>query len=201
MLRRALIMLVVGLLSACVNGNDFDEPAVDLGDFSLGHNVVVAPNVTKGPVSREASDDMLKDAVRGAIAERFDRYEGDRQYHFGVSIEGYVLAQPGVPVLLSPKSLMIVRLTVWDDALGKKLNEEAKQLTIVEEISGGNIIGSGLTKTGDEQLTAIARGVAKSIENYLVEQKNERGWFTGNVLSEEEVQAARAAKAAAAENE
>ena len=49
------IVMALGLLGACTNANDLDKAPVDLGNFALGHNVVVAPNLTKGPASRDAS--------------------------------------------------------------------------------------------------------------------------------------------------
>ena len=178
MVRVLALLLSLSLVAACTGAGDLDKPAVPLGNFALGHNIVVAPKVVKGPLSRDASEEELTTALKKAIADRFDRYEGDKQYHFGVSVEGYVLAQPGVPIVLSPKSVLIVRLTVWDDAAGKKLNEEPKQITVLEQVSGETIIGSGLTQTAEVQLKNLSENVSKSIERYLVRQQKSEGWFT-----------------------
>ncbi|MEL7093573.1 MAG: hypothetical protein AAFN94_17740 [Pseudomonadota bacterium] len=174
----AVLMLVLGL-AACSGAADLNEPPVPLGNFSLTHNVVVAPKAQKGPFSRDATEDELTDAVRAAIAERFDRYNGSKRYHFGVSVEGYVLAVPGVPLVLSPKSALILKLTVWDDAAGGKLNEEPKQITVLESIGSGTLIGSGYTLSAEEQLKQLSQNAAKSIERYLVAQMKEEGWFEG----------------------
>ena len=171
----ALISIVV--LSACNGASDLDKPAVPLGDFNLYHNIVVAPKVQKLPISREVSEEVLTTAVKDAIAERFDRYEGARNYHFGVSVEGYVLAPPGIPLVLAPKSIMILNLTVWDDAAGKKLTEEPHQITVFESLDQGPIVGSGYTKTAEEQLKNLSQNAAKSIETYLVKQNKAEGWF------------------------
>lgn len=178
-----LLAMVLGLtaLAACNGARDLGEPPVPLGDFNLVHNVVVAPKAVKGPLSRELPKPVLTKALQDAIAERFDRYEGSRNYHFGVSIEGYVLAQPGVPLVLSPKSILIVNLTVWDDAEGKKLNEKPHQITVLESLDQGPIIGSGYTKTAEEQIKNLSQNVAKSIETYLVRQNKAEGWFDGTV--------------------
>jgi hypothetical protein len=170
-------LLIMAGLAACTNANDLDRAPVDMGDFRLGHNIVVAPKMQKGPLSREASEEEWAEALTDAIAERFDRYEGDRLYHFGVSVEGYVLAQPGVPVVLSPKSVLIIRLTVWDDAAEKKLNAEPKQITIMETLSGDTMVGSGLTQTKQEQMSNLSRNAAKQIQTYLVRMMNAEGWF------------------------
>lgn len=173
-------MLLTGVLAlaACTGASDLKEPPVPLGNFSLGHNVVVAPKVeTTATVSREVTQEELTDAVKLAIAERFDRYEGAKKYHFGVSIEGYILAKPGVPVLLAPKSAMILRITVWDDAQGKKLTDEPEQLTVLETLDGDSLIGTGWTQTKDTQLRNLSRNAAQAIENYVVKQNAERGWF------------------------
>ena len=171
----ALISIVV--LSACNGASDLNKPAVPLGDFNLYHNIVVAPKVQKLPISREVSEEVLTTAVKDAIAERFDRYEGARNYHFGVSVEGYVLAPPGIPLVLAPKSIMILNLTVWDDAAGQKLTDEPHQITVFESLDQGPIVGSGYTKTAEEQLKNLSQNAAKSIENYLVKQNKAEGWF------------------------
>ena len=178
MLRSVLVLLVFGLLAACGSGKaDLDKPPVALGDFKLGHNVAVAPKVKKGPFSRSASEDELTEAMRSAIAERFDRYDGDKLYHFGISLEGYVLAAPGIPLVASPKSVLIVYVTVWDDAAGKKLNEEPHQITVLETFGTGTVVGSGYTLNKDEQLEQLAQNAAKQVERYLVRQQKEQGWF------------------------
>lgn len=186
MLRVFAFFLGLLSLAACTGSNDFDAPAVELGDFSLAHRVVVAPNLTKGPASREASKEEWISAFKDALSERFDRYEGDRLYHFGVSVEGYVLAQPGIPLVASPKSVVVFKLTVWDDAKGQKLNEEPVQLTALEDLSGNSILGSGLTTSREEQLQNLSRSAAKAIQSYLRRRYSEDGWFQGNPDSPEE---------------
>ena len=179
MMRILVVMMMVLGLAACSGAADLNEPPVPLGNFNLTHNVVVAPKAQKGPFSRNATEDELTEAVRAAIAERFDRYEGSKRYHFGVSVEGYVLAIPGVPLVLSPKSALILKLTVWDDAAGGKLNEEPKQITVLESFGSGTLIGSGYTLSAEEQLKELSQNAAKSIERYLVSQMKEEGWFEG----------------------
>ncbi|MDX5413425.1 MAG: hypothetical protein LPK02_10305 [Rhodobacterales bacterium] len=165
------------LLAACTNPNDLDEAPVDLGDFRLGHNVVVASKMTRGPLSREATEDEWKEAMTSAIDERFGRYEGDRLYHLGVSVEGYVLAQPGIPLVASPNSVLIILVTVWDDAAGGKMNTPPEQITIMETISGNTILGSGLTQSKEVQMRNLSRNAAKQIENFLVRRRAADGWF------------------------
>ena len=177
MTRLIVAMMMVLLVAACAGNADLDEPPVPLGDFSLTHNIVVAPNAQRGPFSRPATEEQLVETVRAAIAERFDRYDGPSRYHFGISVEGYVLAVPGVPLVVSPKSALILNVTVWDDAAGKKLNEEPQQITVLETFGTGTIIGSGYTLTAEEQLVQLSQNAAKSVERYLVRQMKEEGWF------------------------
>lgn len=172
-------LAAVLLLTACTNPDDLDQAPVDLGDFRLGHNVVVAPNLTKGPTSREASKEEWIAAMKSAIDERFGRYEGDRLYHLGISVEGYVLAIPGVPIVASPKSALILRVTAWDDAAGAKLNEEPEQITVVESFSANTIFGSGLTQSKEKQMENLSRNAAKLIQNWLERENDRNGWFSG----------------------
>lgn len=181
MIRQAVFLLAGLCLAACTGARDLDAPLVPLGDFSLGHNVVVAPKVqTTSTVSREVPKEQLTEALQSAIAERFDRYEGAKDYHFGVSIEGYVLAKRGVPVVAAPKSAMIIRLTVWDDARGVKLNEEPEQLTVLETLDGASVVGTGWSQSAETQLLNLSRNTAQRIEDYLVRMKTEEGWFEEN---------------------
>lgn len=177
MVRFLLVFLVLFGLSACNATRDLDEAPVALGDFKLGHNVVVASKAQMGPLSRRASEDEIKAAMTGALADRFGRYAGDGLYHFGVSVEGYVLAAPGVPLVVSPKSVMIINLTVWSDELNKKLNEKPEQIAVIESFGSGVFIGSGYTLSADEQLTQLSENAAKAIERYLVENHKNADWF------------------------
>lgn len=172
------ILATLAVIAGCTYEGDLKEPPVYLGNFSLGHNVVVAPKVqTAAAVSREVSEEELTAALQNAIAKRFDRYEGDKSYHLGVSIEGYILARAGVPVVAAPKSAMIIRVTVWDDAQAKKLNVPPEQMTIIENLDGESLFGTGWLQQSDEQLAGLARNAAKAIETFLVEQNEELGWF------------------------
>ena len=180
MMRSVGVLLLVGLLAACNGASDLGKSAVPLGDFNLKHNIVVAPKVQKVPLCRELDKDVMTTMLQDAVAERFDRYDGDRLYHFGISIEGYCLAPPGIPVVAAPKSAMIIRITVWDDAKNKKLTEKAHQITVIESLDQGPLVGSGYTKTAKEQFKNLSQNAVKQIENFLVRENREKGWFNGS---------------------
>ncbi|SFG12242.1 hypothetical protein SAMN05443635_1082 [Roseobacter denitrificans OCh 114] len=172
------MVIALVLLAACTYPEDLNDPPVDLGNFRLEHNIVVAPLAeTSTAISRSVTEEQLTTALRDAIAARFDRYEGSKRYHLGVSIEGYILARAGVPVVAAPKSAMIIRVTVWDDAQAKKLNVPPEQMTILENIDGESLIGTGWTQSAEKQLEGLARNAAKSIENFLVRENEDKGWF------------------------
>ena len=179
MIRIVAVLLSVALLAACNGAADLAKAPVALGDFNLVHNIAVAPKAQKGPLSREVSKEQLTKALTDATAERFGRYNGSRDYHFGMSVEGYVLAQPGIPLVFAPKSILIINLTVWDDAKNKKLIDKPRQITVFESFDQGPIVGSGYTKSAEEQLKNLSQNAAKSIENYLVKQNKAEGWFDG----------------------
>jgi len=172
-------LALLGLLSiaACTNPDDLDQQPAYLGNFQLGHAVVVAPNLTKGPASRTATKAAWTSAMTDAITDRFSRYQGGKFYHLGVSLEGYVLAVPGLPVVASPKSALILNVTAWDDAAGAKLNPEPHMVTVVESISASTWLGSGLTQSREEQLENLTLNAAKQIETWLKRQNDTLGWF------------------------
>ncbi len=178
--RRSAILALLGLVAACGTTADLAEPPVPLGDFRLGHSVVLAREPVIGPASREATRQEWEAALDAAIEERFGRYEGDSFYHFGVSVDGYVLALPGVPILFSPNSALIVSVTVWDDATGTKLNEEPFRVTVTESPTGESLLlGSGLSNSKQEQLRNLSVSAAKQLERELVRRHREEGWFGG----------------------
>lgn len=177
MFRFFAVLAAVVSLSACENIDDISGKPLPIGEFALAYNVVVAPELVMGPVSRKAEDADWIASVTKAIDDRFSRYDGDQLYHFGISLEGYVLAQPGIPLVLSPKSALIFKLTVWDDAAGKKLNEEPEQITVLESLDGDTLIGSGLTKTAEEQMEALSVNAAKLIQRYITRQHRQEQWF------------------------
>ena len=174
---RLFRLLAFGLgltaLAACQT-NDLKEPPVPLGDFRLGLNIAVADNVQKVPISRDASKEEWQEAVKKAIADRFGRYEGNKLYNIGISIDGYALAPPGVPLVLKPKLVLVITANIWDDAARKKLNPEGKQLTIFEHMSAETVIGSGVTQNKKKQMEILSYNAAKSVEKWLLEHPE---WF------------------------
>jgi len=179
---RFLLLISLAVLAACSVPADVDEPTVPMGDFVLGHNIVVVNEPQIGPFSRKASDDKWQEELTAGIARRFDVYEGAKIYNFGISIDAYALALPGVPLVFTPKSFLIITATIWDDAEAAKLNEEAKQLTIFEGISGETLVSSGLTQNKRQQMVKLSDNAAKAVQDWLLENPE---WFGLPPLPEE----------------
>ena len=173
------VALVLGLasvgfgLSGCQT-NDLKEPPVPLGNFSLGHNIVVTSNMQKVAISRNATPEQWEKSLEQAMEDRFGRYEGDKLYNIGISVDAFALAPPGVPLVLSPKSALGITVSIWDDAAQKKLNEEGKQIIVMEKMSGETVVGSGLTKSAAQQMDTLSYNAAKAVEGWLLEHPE---WF------------------------
>ena len=176
MIRPLAAALLLAFAAACTSSADLKDAPADLGNFRLGHNVVVASKMRQSALSRGATQEEWVSALTKAVDERFGRYEGDRLYHIGISVEGFSLAPPGIPLVVSPKSVLIVRVTLWDDALGRKLNKEPKQFTVFESFSGDTLVGSGLTQTKEQQMQNLSRNAAKLVQNWMLEHPD---WFPG----------------------
>ncbi len=155
-------------LTACSVPDPDTEERVDLGDFALGHNVAVTVNAQKVGPSRTASAEEWEKVIEAAIAKRFERYEGEKLYHIALNLDAYALAVPGIPIVLSPKSIASAKLTVWDDAAGKKLNEKPRQITVFEQVDGDTLLGSGLTQKKEEQMFNLAAQLSKAVQRYLL---------------------------------
>ncbi|MAM63772.1 hypothetical protein [Maritimibacter sp. UBA3975] len=160
-------------LSACAVTNDLAKVPEPMGRFLLGHSVTVVEEPEIGPFSREATDEAWEEAINFAMEERFGRYDGDKYFHIATKVDGYALAMIGIPVVFTPKSVLVASVTLWDDEKGEPINEP-EIFTVSEELSPEALIGTGLTKTADEQMLSLARSLAKSVQKYMLENV---AWF------------------------
>ncbi|WP_299428198.1 hypothetical protein [uncultured Shimia sp.] len=170
----ACIAALAALVSCTAPTIEVTDETLDLGDFVLGHNIVVAPDIQKGPLSREADTEAFIASMKNAIDARMGaaRYDGTRLVHFGVNINGYALAQKGVPLILQPKSAIILTVTAWDDRAGGKFNEEAKEIFVLESFTGSSLIASsGFSMTAEEQMANLTYNAARQIEKWMHENR------------------------------
>jgi len=173
--RITLLTFTFGLLAACATPDAEKAPPPPMGDFLLGHNIVVADDAQAGPLSRKADPDDWEAALKETINEQLGSYDGDHYFHIGTHVDAYVLAVPGVPFVATPKSVLILSVNVWDDRTGQKLTEEPKQLTVFERSEKSTfIIGSGLRNSKAAQMRNLSRNAARVIQNYLLENPE---WF------------------------
>lgn len=172
-------LLAVLLLSACASGRDLGDERTELGDFRLGHNIVVEENAQLGPLSRRAEPGAWTEALTAEIDRRFSRYDGDKLYHIAINVQAYVLAVPGVPLVVSPKSALILGVTVWDDAGGGKLNDTPHRITVLESLSAQTAISSGLTQTAEVQMQNLAENAGGAIERWMATKPE---WFGGTAI-------------------
>lgn len=187
MTRTRLTIAALGCLSLAACGEstgDLAAPVDPIGDFQLGFSEVVAPNLQKLLISRDATEEEWIEAVDSAVEERFDRFNGGSFYHFGISVEGYSLPPPLVP----GRSYVAIRVTVWDDATQSKLREEP------ELILNARFFESRIINSREETIRRLAEGAAREIEFWLRRQESEAGWFAvedaAPVVAEEETAAA-----------
>ena len=174
-LKTTLVLGLVALMAACSrDGTQLEDMRPEFGDFRLCYNIVTTNDTVQGPLSREANLDDFANVVRDEIDRRFGRYEGDRLYHIAIHMDAYVLAVPGIPIVASPRSALIISTNLWDDRLGRPLNEEPEQFTILEAAGGSSIVGSGLTQNAEQQMAALAANAALRIETWMLEHPE---WF------------------------
>ncbi|MCR8726529.1 hypothetical protein [Frigidibacter sp. ROC022] len=163
------------ILAACAAPEDLSKAPEPLGDFSLGYNIVVVDNPKIGPLSRKATDAEWKASLEQAIDERFSRFKGEGTYHIAIKVQAYALAQTGIPLVVKPKSVLLISANVWTPY--GKLNAEPENLTVWEGVSEKTLLGSGLTQTREEQMRKLSVNAARKIEEWLREHPE---WFTGD---------------------
>ncbi len=174
MIRIWLLMAAATLLAACAGPADPERPPVALGDFRMGHNIVVGSTARQVGPSRTATPEEWETVLKAEIYRRLGGYEGTGLYHLGVSVDGYALALPGIPVALNPRSTLVVSVSVWDNGTQQKLNPEPHQIIVFESVSAETVIGSGLTQSREKQMANLAANAVRQIEAWLEENS---AWF------------------------
>ncbi|MBB3986306.1 hypothetical protein GGQ68_002645 [Sagittula marina] len=164
----AIVTMMLSLVACSDATKDLAQPVEPLGDFTLGHAIVVAPNLQQLLVSRNATEDEWISTVDKAVEKRFRRFSGGRYYHLGISVEAYSLPPPIIP----GKSALALRLTVWDDAANAKLNAETELIHVIQ------VFETRLKYTREEQMTRLADQAALQIEDWLREKMAEEDWFS-----------------------
>ena len=155
-----------------------EEERRDLGNFHLNVNFAFADKATTISGGREATPEEWVAAVTGAVAERLGRYDGSHPYDMGISVEGYVLAPPGVPVIFSPRSVLVANVNLLDPVT-KTYLAKARQFQIIETLdSDAALVGSGNARDPSEQLGSLAYSLARQVEIWLANQHAEKDWFT-----------------------
>lgn len=173
-LRKLALLLCLTLAAACAKKDDLAGPTENLGDFVLGLNIVVTDNMQKVPISRDATPEQWQSAIQKAVQDRFGRYQGNKIYNIGIAVDGFALAPPGIPLVLAPKSILVISPSIFDDAAGKQLNTEPKQITAFERGSSKTFIGSGITQNAEEQMAELAFVAVRSVEDWFLENPE---WF------------------------
>ncbi|MEM1075657.1 MAG: hypothetical protein AAGI36_14445 [Pseudomonadota bacterium] len=176
MIRHAALVACTLTILGCTQ-TEVNEAPENLGEFSLRVNYAFADKAVQGPVSRDATPEEWTAAIQNAIDVRLARYGGSQQYDIGISLEGFMLAPPGVPILMSPRSTAIVFVNVYD-VEQKEFLAKAHQIQVLEDTSGESaLVGSGYIRTREEQMSGLSLKVADRVEEWLAEQHREEGWF------------------------
>jgi len=164
------------LLSAC-GETQLNEAPEDLGDFSMRVSFVYTDKARQWPLSRDAEPSEWNAPIEKALEARLGRYEGAGQYDVAITLEGYLLATGGIPVLVNPKSAAVVNVFVYDVSTKSYLIKK-HQMEIFESTTGESaILGSGYSRTKEEQIDGLALNIVDALEEYMAEQHKEHGWF------------------------
>ena len=190
--------LVIGLLLTltlfgCSKLN-LELPSDPFGDFRLGHIAVYGEDITKGPFSREATDDEIKGALYVALQNQLSQYTGAGEYHIVVIVDAYILGKPVIPLVFSPQTALGFRLSVWDAQTMTRFDLTPEKLFFLENANRRTLFGSGLRQTREEQIVSLTQSVAQQIDTWLREQHATKGWFDPDTevqkYSLEEIEAA-----------
>ncbi|MEQ3672080.1 hypothetical protein [Pseudophaeobacter sp.] len=182
---RILALLASMVLLAACEETQLNEAKEDLGDFNMRVSFVYTDKALQWPLSRAAEPSEWNEPIERALEARLGRYAGSGKYDVAITLEGFLLATGGIPVLVNPKSAAVVNVFVYDVTTKTYLLKE-HQMKIFEDTTGESaIIGSGYSRTKAEQIDGLALKIVDGLEEYMAKQRVEKGWFGGDGAAEE----------------
>ena len=174
---RTLAALALLTLTVACGETQMHEAREDLGEFSARITYVHTDKARQWPTSRDAEGSEWNAALENALDTRMRRYDGRQQYDVAVTLEGFLLAPAGIPLILSPKSVAVVNVFVYDVEQEKFLAKE-HQMEIFESTTGQSaLLGSGNARTKEQQIQGLSLNIVDKLEEYMAEQHKENGWF------------------------
>lgn len=173
-----MLSLLGGLLMlAACGATQLDETPEDLGAFKARVLHVYTEKALQWPLSRDAEPSEWQEPMERTLTARLGRYQGGQEYDVAVTLEGFMLAPGGVPIVFSPKSVAVVNVFVYDVA-GKRFLAEKVQMEVFEDTTGESaLLGSGHSRSKQEQIDGLALNIADKIEEYIAEKHATEGWF------------------------
>lgn len=187
---RILALLASMVLLAACEETQLNEAKEDLGDFNMRVSFVYTDKALQWPLSRAAEPSEWNEPIERALEARLGRYAGSGKYDVAITLEGFLLATGGIPVLVNPKSAAVVNVFVYDVTTKTYLLKE-HQMKIFEDTTGESaIIGSGYSRTKAEQIDGLALKIVDGLEEYMAKQRVEKGWFGGDGAAEENTDSA-----------
>lgn len=156
-------------MSSCGDGVLFPAPSgpLHLANIRIGHVGVVTSGMVQGAYSNAVSPEDLASHLRGAITSKLAGLDGARSYNIGVKVTSYMLANPAVPTVSSPKSALIMSVTVWDDSRGQKPVAPPATVIAVDGLYGTSVFITKQQGDKDHRLAALSAKAALEIERYL----------------------------------
>ena len=166
------------LLVSC-SETQLDEAPEDLGNFNMRVGFVYTDKALQWPLSRDAEPSEWNEPIERALEARLGRYQGNGKYDVAITLEGFLLATGGIPVLVNPKSAAVVNVFVYNVETQTYLARK-HQMEIFEDTTGESaLIGSGFSRTKQEQIDGLALKIVDGLEEYMAAQHAEHGWFNG----------------------
>jgi hypothetical protein len=165
----AIVFLAVLTLTACTQAAPFaaSKAQTQIDDFKLGHVGIVTAHMERGVYSDEIQEEDLKSSLRSAITSRLSEYQGQSGFNIGVNVEAYALVNAAVPSVSSPKSILIMSVSFWDDSSDQKRIVAPVTVIAVDGLYGTSIIRTKPLKTKEQRVAALSAKAAFEIERYF----------------------------------
>lgn len=172
--KRAIWGLAMLALSSC--GEVPKSPNLNAqslqAHFTLGHVGVITTGMAKGAYSVDVQSQDLATHLRSAVTSELSNFTGGHQYNLGIKVEAYTLANPSMPTVPQPKSVLMLTLSVWDDSHDPRPILAPATVVAVDGLYGTSIFVTKPQGSIDQRLAALCAKAAIEIERYLVKNSD-----------------------------
>lgn len=164
-----IVLLMTFTLMGCGEASFAPASMARLAQANIrfNHISIVATDMVKNAYSDDVSPEDMTTQLRRAITSKLSELQGDRVYNIGIKVTGYMLANPSVLTVSSPKSVLMLSVSVWNDSPDNKLMLPPSTVIAVDGLYGSALSIAKSQGSKDQRLAALTGRAGVEIAQYL----------------------------------